>query len=127
MRSVGARDTGPELVVRRLLHRGGYRYRLYRHDLPGRPDLVFPSRKKVIFIHGCFWHGHRCSKGKLPKSRPEYWIAKINTNRERDARIITRLKQLGWKSLTVWQCELKQLGAVERTLRKFLGAPGAHH
>ena len=127
MKSVGARDTGPELTVRRLLHRLGYRYRLHRRDLPGRPDIVFPGRRKAIFIHGCFWHGHDCGKGGLPKSRPEYWIAKIETNRERDARVIARLERTGWETLTVWQCELKSLDTIERTLRKFLGQPGNGH
>ena len=124
MKSVGTRDTGPELVVRRLLHRRGYRYRLHRKDLPGRPDIVFPSRKRVIFIHGCFWHGHECGKGKLPKSRAEYWTAKIKANQDRDAEVVSRLERDGWQTLTVWQCELKDLDAVESILRKFLGPPG---
>src|SRR5712664_2810518 len=88
MKSVGTYHTGPELTVRRLLHRLGYRYRLHRRDLPGRPDIVFPGRRKAIFIHGCFWHGHDCSKGKLPKSRTEYWTAKIRANQDRDARAV---------------------------------------
>jgi DNA mismatch endonuclease (patch repair protein) len=125
MKSVGASDTGPELTVRRLLHRLGYRYTLHRRDLPGRPDIVFPSRRKVIFIHGCFWHGHNCSKGKLPKSRLEYWIVKIETNQERDARAIASLKGSGWQTLSIWQCELKSLDTIERTLRKFLGPSGS--
>jgi DNA mismatch endonuclease (patch repair protein) len=125
MKSVGARDTGPELTVRRILHRLGYRYRLHRGDLPGRPDIVFPGRRKAIFIHGCFWHGHDCSKGKLPKSRTEYWVAKIKTNQERDARVVARLEHAGWQTLSVWQCELKQLDAIVRVLRKFLGPPSS--
>jgi DNA mismatch endonuclease (patch repair protein) len=124
MKSVGTNDTGPELIVRRLLHRLGYRYRLHRRDLPGRPDIVFPSRRKAIFIHGCFWHGHDCSKGKLPKSRTEYWTAKIKTNQNRDTRVVAQLADLGWQTLSVWQCELKSLDAIEPLLRKFLGAPG---
>jgi DNA mismatch endonuclease (patch repair protein) len=125
MKSVGARDTGPELTVRRLLHRLGYRYRLHARDLPGRPDIIFPGRRKVIFIHGCFWHGHGCGKGKLPKSRAEYWTAKIKGNRDRDARAVARLEDAGWQSLSVWQCELKSLEKIDRALREFLGPPGS--
>ncbi len=124
MKSVGSRNTGPELAVRRLLHHLGYRYRLHRRDLPGKPDIVFPGRRSVIFVHGCFWHGHDCDKGKLPKSRAEYWIAKIKSNQERDARAMARLKETGWRTLSVWQCELKNLDTTERMLRKFLGPPG---
>jgi DNA mismatch endonuclease (patch repair protein) len=124
MKSVGSRDTGPELTVRRLLHRLGYRYRLHRRDLPGRPDIVFPVRRKAIFIHGCFWHGHDCEKGKLPKSRAEYWTAKIKTNQGRDARAIAGLEDAGWQTLSVWQCELKGLDTIARALREFLGPPG---
>ena len=121
MKSVGTRDTGPEMVVRRLLHRLGYRYRLHRKDLPGRPDIVFPGLRKTIFVHGCFWHGHKCSKGKLPKSRIRYWTAKIKANQDRDARVTASLADEGWQSLTVWQCELKSLGEIERKLLDFLG------
>ena len=124
MKSVGSRDTGPELAVRRLLHRLGYRYRLHRRDLPGRPDIVFPVRRKAIFIHGCFWHGHNCDKGKLPKSRTDYWTPKIEMNRDRDVRAIARLEDAGWQTLLVWQCELKGLDAISRVLREFLGPPG---
>jgi DNA mismatch endonuclease (patch repair protein) len=124
MKSVGSRDTGPELTVRRLLYRLGYRYRLHRRDLPGRPDIVFPTRRKAIFIHGCFWHGHNCDKGKLPKSRAEYWTAKIKMNRDRDARAIVRLEDAGWRTLLIWQCELKGLDAIGRVLSEFLGPPG---
>jgi DNA mismatch endonuclease, patch repair protein len=127
MKSVGSRDTGPELTVRRLLHRLGYRYRLHRRDLPGQPDLVFPGRGKTIFIHGCFWHGHDCRKGKLPKSRTEYWTAKIKANQDRDARVVARLEDACWQTLSVWQCELKSLDATGRVLRKFLGPPGSKH
>lgn len=124
MKSVGDRDTGPELAVRRLLHRLGYRFRLQRRDLPGRPDIVFPGRRKAIFIHGCFWHGHGCGKGQLPKSRTEYWIAKIKGNRDRDVRAVSRLEDAGWQTLTIWQCELKKPDNVFLALRNFLGPPG---
>lgn len=123
MRSVGARNTGPELLVRRALARLGYRFRLHRHDLPGRPDIVFPGKRKIIFVHGCFWHGHGCSKGKLPKSRGEYWIKKIEANRARDKMVGADLAGLGWQTISVWQCELKQLPDVVHSLRKFLGPP----
>ena len=108
MSQVGTKDTGPEMIVRRALHSFGYRYRLHRRDLPGTPDLVFPSRRKVVFIHGCFWHAHGCRWGQLPKSRPDYWKPKLETNRERDKRNIESLAAKGWKALAVWQCELKR-------------------
>lgn len=106
MQSVGTRDTGPEREVRRVLFAAGYRYRLHRRDLPGSPDIVFPSRKKAIFVHGCFWHGHGCSKGKASKSRTEYWGPKLEANKARDARNIRDLRALGWTVLVVWQCEI---------------------
>jgi DNA mismatch endonuclease, patch repair protein len=105
MQSVKTRDTGPELLVRRLLHRLGYRYRLNERKLPGRPDIVFPRARKAIFVHGCFWHGHDCRKGHAPKSRLEYWGPKLNANKQRDAVQADRLQELGWSVLTVWQCE----------------------
>jgi DNA mismatch endonuclease, patch repair protein len=124
MKSVGSHDTGPELIVRRLLYGLGYRYRLHLRDVPGRPDIVFPGRRKVIFIHGCFWHGHDCDKGKLPKSHTEYWTAKIRANQERDARVIASLEHACWQTLSIWQCELKNLDEVGRVLRGFLGPSG---
>jgi DNA mismatch endonuclease, patch repair protein len=124
MKSVTSRNTGPELTVRRLLHRLGYRYRLHRPDLPGRPDIVFPGKGKVVFVHGCFWHGHNCGKGKLPKSHTRYWSAKIKANRERDAHVVACLEDSSWQTLLVWQCELRDLDAIGRVLREFLGPPG---
>lgn len=124
MKSVGTKDTGPELTVRRLLHGLGYRFRLHRRDLPGRPDIVFPSRRKVVFVHGCFWHGHECSKGQLPKSRPEYWRPKIEANQARDARVIALLGRAGWTSLTLWQCEIRNLDELKLVLTEFLGPSG---
>ena len=115
MSMVRQKDTKPELALRRALHRLGYRFRLHRRDLPGSPDIVFPSRKKVVFVHGCFWHGHGCRWGQLPKSRPEYWKPKIETNKERDKRALTELREAGWGPFVVWQCELRDLeGAVGR-------------
>jgi DNA mismatch endonuclease, patch repair protein len=121
MQSVKGKDTTPEMVVRRLAFGAGYRYRLHSKALPGTPDLVFPARRKVIFVNGCFWHGHGCSKGRLPKSRPEFWGPKIDRNKQRDADALERLRLLGWKALTIWQCETKDSGALRRTLIKFLG------
>ena len=106
MQSVGSKDTGPEWLVRRLLFSSGYRYRLHRRDLPGSPDIVFQGRRKAIFVHGCFWHGHGCLKGRAPKSRTEYWGAKIAANRARDERNLMALHTLGWETLVLWQCEL---------------------
>jgi DNA mismatch endonuclease, patch repair protein len=120
MSRVKGRDTTPELLVRRMLHELGYRYRLHRKDLPGKPDIVFGPRKKIVFIHGCFWHGHRCPKGRLPKSNGAFWRDKIVTNRKRDARNVTALNGLGWKILVVWQCELKDALAVRDRIVDFL-------
>lgn len=120
MQSVKSRNTGPEMALRKLLFAKGYRYRLHRRDLPGSPDIVFPSRRALIFVHGCFWHGHNCSKGKLPKSKREYWKAKIDANRERDARVRSELRSLRWKAHDVWQCELKTPEGLLKRLDKFL-------
>lgn len=123
MASVGTRDTGPELKLRKELHRLGYRYATHRADLPGKPDLVFPSRGKVIFVHGCFWHGHTCRWGRLPKSRSEYWELKIAANRKRDVSVANKARRMGWSVLIVWQCQLRNFdGALERIAR-FLGRP----
>lgn len=117
MSAVRSEDTGPELTVRRALHRLGYRFRLHRRDLPGSPDIVFPARQKVVFVHGCFWHGHDCRWGRLPKTRVEYWREKIEGNRLRDARNYEELEQLGWEYSITWQCELRDLdGALDRLL-----------
>lgn len=123
MRRVGGKDTAPEMIVRRMVHAQGYRYRLHRKGLPGKPDLVFPSRRKAIFVHGCFWHGHGCKIGRLPKSRPEYWEPKIVRNRERDAAAVAGLAKLGWDALTVWQCETRDGMALAQRLVEFLGPP----
>lgn len=120
MQAVGQKDTGPEMTVRRTLHRLGYRYRLHRKDLPGKPDIVFPGRRKAIFVHGCFWHGHGCRYGRPPKSRPEYWLPKLERNKERDAENVEALKSLGWETLTVWQCETKDIDTLTAELVDFL-------
>tara|TARA_R110000765_G_scaffold272301_3_gene371026 strand:- start:149 stop:556 length:408 start_codon:yes stop_codon:yes gene_type:complete len=108
MAAVKQKDTSIELRIRRELHLRGYRYRLHRKTLPGRPDIVFPGRRKVIFVHGCFWHGHGCAKGALPKTRTDYWSEKISGNRARDMRTLSELSALGWGAFVVWQCELQE-------------------
>ena len=125
MRAVKSRDTAPELAVRRLAHALGYRYRLHRRDLPGTPDLVFPSRRKVVFVHGCFWHGHDCPRGdRMPKTNADYWTAKIARNRERYERQQAELRLDGWRVLTVWECETRERDELAARLRSFLdGAP----
>jgi len=116
-------DTKPEMIVRRLTHQLGYRFRTHRRDLPGTPDLVFPSRRKIIFVHGCFWHRHACSNaGKIPQTRAEYWGPKLRRNVERDVAAYSDLAASGWEILTVWECEVSRDDLAER-LRSFLGAP----
>jgi DNA mismatch endonuclease (patch repair protein) len=121
MRAVKARNTKPEMKVRQLLHRAGYRYRLHRKDLPGRPDIVFPSKRAVIFVHGCFWHQHPgCPRADRPSSNNDYWTKKLDRNVERDKVNIAELKREGWKSLILWECEIKDadvLGRVTRFLK----------
>lgn len=123
MQSVGQKDTGPEIALRQKLHALGYRFRIHRRDLPGRPDLVFPSRRKAIFVHGCFWHGHGCDKGRLPKSRLSYWMPKIEANRARDNRVAAELAAQRWEVLTVWSCQLKDIDNVLEEAVNFLGPP----
>lgn len=123
MALVRAKNTKPELLVRRLVHGMGYRYRLHRRDLPGTPDLVFPSRSKVIFIHGCFWHRHAdCALARLPKSRGEFWLPKLTANAERDARNVRALRRLGWSVLTIWECQLGETAKLTNRIRRFLDA-----
>lgn len=122
MRRIRGRDSGPELVVRRLLHMSGYRYRLHRKDLPGRPDIVFPSRRKVIFVHGCFWHRHRgCKYAYTPKSRTAFWEDKFGQNVQRDARVEAALSDRGWETMTVWECETRDASLLLIRLVRFLG------
>ena len=121
MQAVKSRDTGPEMIVRRLLHRMGYRYRLHQKDLPGKPDVALVSRRKAIFVHGCFWHGHGCPKGRLPKSRLDYWQPKLAKNRERDRKKEEQLRSLGWSVLVIWQCETADLEILALRLQEFVG------
>lgn len=123
MASVGQRNTGPEWIVRRLLHAAGYRYRLHAKDLPGTPDIVFRRLKKAIFVHGCFWHGHGCPKGRAPKSKLEYWGPKLAANQNRDAQVLAELATSGWDTLVVWQCETKDIEALTEKLWVFLEGP----
>lgn len=121
MARVRSENTGAELVVRRLVHSMGYRYRLHRKDLPGRPDLVFVGRRKVIFVNGCFWHQHpQCSFARKPKSREDYWLQKFENNCARDVRNREELILAGWKVLTVWECELGNVERVREIIRGFL-------
>ena len=121
MQAVKSKNTSPELYVRRLLHAHGYRYRLHLKDLPGSPDLVFSGRKRVVFVHGCFWHGHNCARGaRVPKSNSEYWIKKVTRNQTRDSENKKKLEAAGWKVLAVWECELKNEPCLLKQLRRFL-------
>lgn len=121
MRSVKGKNSQPEMTVRRLIHGMGYRYRLHRKDLPGMPDLVFGPRKKVIFVHGCFWHGHSCKRGnRQPKTNAEYWKNKISRNVQRDADSIEQLGKTGWDCLVIWECEIKDIDTTANNIKHFL-------
>lgn len=121
MRSVHSEDTKPEMLVRRMVHGMGYRYRLHRRDLPGNPDLVFTSRRKVIFVNGCFWHGHSCLSGtKRPKTNEKYWLQKLERNRTRDLQNQSLLRQNDWDVMVVWECQLSDLDQLAEQIKKFL-------
>lgn len=122
MAAIRGRDTKPEMIVRSLVHRMGYRFRLHRKDLPGKPDLVLPGRRKVVFVHGCFWHQHpRCRYATRPATRPEFWADKLDGNRDRDKRVQRELRKLGWEVMVVWECQTKDPEKLEGRLRSFLG------
>lgn len=126
MRAVKSRDTGLEMKVRRLVHSLGYRYRLHRRDLPGAPDLVFPARRAIIFVHGCFWRQHDCRRGaRLPKTRREYWVPELRRTRRRDERNEAVLRSDGWRVLVVWECEIGDRAVLEDRLREFLNSASA--
>src|SRR5579864_5167083 len=121
MALIRSRHTKPEIAVRTLVHRMGYRYRLHESDLPGCPDLVFKARRKVIFVHGCFWHLHsNCQYCRPPKSKRDYWKPKLERNSTRDKQVRQQLRRLGWRCLVVWECELKKSEILSRKIRKFL-------
>lgn len=123
MARIGGKHTAPEMIVRRMVHAMGFRFRLHRRDLPGSPDLVFPTLKKIVLVHGCYWHGHGCKIGKLPKSNVAFWREKIVKNRARDKHNLRDLKALGWQTLVVWQCETRKPDELRKTLTAFLGTP----
>lgn len=121
MRAVKSQDTAPELTLRKLLSSFAPGYRLHRADLPGKPDIVYGPRRLAIFMHGCFWHGHDCKRGaRPPKNNADYWRAKIGRNRARDIKNIAALETLGWRTLTIFECELKDASSVEARLREAL-------
>lgn len=121
MRAVRGRDTKPEMRVRRIAHALGYRFRLHRRDLPGKPDLTFPRLKKVVFVHGCFWHQHqRCKRASMPTSNVKFWRAKLTRNAERDAGQVAAVKAAGWRALVVWECQLRNEERLRSRLRQFL-------
>ncbi|MDA8172204.1 MAG: DNA mismatch endonuclease Vsr [Nitrospiraceae bacterium] len=121
MSLVRSKDTKPEMRVRRLVHAMGYRYRLHVSDLPGHPDMVFPSRRKIIFVHGCFWHQHNCAMGaRMPKSKIGFWKKKLEGNKKRDSEIMQRLKKDHWSVLVIWECQIKKTEALKARVKKFL-------
>jgi DNA mismatch endonuclease (patch repair protein) len=121
MARIKSHGTKPEMIVRRAVHALGFRYRLHRRDLPGCPDLVFSRRRKVIFVHGCFWHRHTCSLARrVPITRQEYWGPKLKRNVERDQAALKGLAEMGWESLTVWECETTDLARLSKRLTAFL-------
>ncbi|MGE3900043.1 MAG: very short patch repair endonuclease [Variibacter sp.] len=117
MARIGPRDTAPELAVRSMAHRMGFRYRLHRKDLPGRPDLVFAGQRLAVFVHGCFWHRHGgCANATMPKTRPEFWQNKLNGNVARDRRNCEQLERMGWRTLVIWECETEDTARLQSIL-----------
>jgi DNA mismatch endonuclease (patch repair protein) len=122
MRRIKSKGMKPEMVVRRMAHKLGYRFRLHRRDLPGKPDMAFVGKRKAIFVHGCFWHQHRyCREGRMPGSNETYWKPKLTRNVERDAANLAMLAMSGWRTLVIWECETKNIATLKRRPRKFLG------
>lgn len=120
MSNIRAKNTRPEVLVRRLLHGMGYRFRLHQKNLPGKPDVVLPRHRKIIFVNGCFWHGHKCKRGSRPSSNAKFWNDKIDGNMSRDLRKREELEKLGWNVLTVWECETKDVEQLANQLRTFM-------
>ncbi len=128
MSRIRSKNSKVELLVRSLVHRMGYRFRLHRKDLPGKPDLVFAGRRKVIFVHGCFWHWHpdpNCKQARMPKSRQEFWRPKLEGNRRRDRENRQKLIELGWEVLEIWECEARDPEKIQSRIRAFLGPTNA--
>lgn len=121
MSAVRTANTAPELVVRRLLHSLGLRFRLHQNTLPGSPDIVLKRHQTVVFVHGCFWHGHDCARGRAPKSRRDFWLPKLARNKERDRRQARELSALGWRVITVWECETRDTARLAKRLSKKFG------
>lgn len=127
MSRIGPRDTAPELAVRRAAHRMGFRFRLHRKELPGRPDLVFPKYRLAVFVHGCFWHRHAgCANCTMPKTRPEFWQRKFQGNVERDYRTCEQLERLGWRTLIIWECETEEPAHLESILSAAIDSHAGH-
>jgi DNA mismatch endonuclease (patch repair protein) len=123
MAAIKCKDTSPELIVRSIVHRMGFRYRLHKKDLPGKPDIVLVSRKKIIQVHGCFWHMHKCRFGRVvPATNADFWSSKRQSNASRDRHICRLLRQLGWEVLTVWECETRNIPALEKRIRGILSS-----
>ncbi|MEW5983981.1 MAG: very short patch repair endonuclease [Acidobacteriota bacterium] len=117
-------DTKPERLLRSALHRAGFRFRLHDRALPGTPDIVFPKLRRVVFVHGCFWHSHRCQgPSRRPKTNPRYWLPKLEANKRRDARNMRRIRSLGWRALTIWECELRAVDKAVAKATRFLRRP----
>jgi len=124
MAAVNSQDTRPEVRVRRVLHRMGYRFRLHKKDLPGRPDIVLPKWRIVVLVHGCFWHGHDCCEGHIPKSNAAYWAPKLERNLQRDRENAESLRMLGWKIIVIWECQTYSLKKLEERMRAAMRPAG---
>lgn len=120
MARIRSKDTKPEIAVRSIIHRLGFRFRLHRQDLPGKPDIVLPRHKKIVLVQGCFWHGHTCQLASKPKSNQAYWTPKIQNNQARDKRNLAALENQGWKVLELWECEVRRFTGLQERLREFL-------
>lgn len=127
MSRIRSANTKPEISVRSLLHRLGYRFRLHRRDLPGRPDIVLPRHMKIIMVQGCFWHGHDCRLASKPKSNGEYWSEKIMSNKKRDVKNIAALEAAGWRVLEIWECEVRRGEGMEERILAFMQSPKQTH
>lgn len=124
MSRVRSSDTAPEIRVRAIIHRLGLRFRLHCKELPGKPDIVLPRHRKIVFVHGCFWHGHpNCKRATVPSTNTDFWASKIDANKQRDRRVVHALRRLGWSVLIVWQCEIAHADKLERKIRRFFNLP----